>query len=74
MVVPQHQILQAGKIFEDKGYTWKTVVEAFKDKDLDEAMALENARLSRILQSQDYDFEKRAPILWTPSADYRVDY
>ena len=72
--VPGIGIKRAVTLFEDKGYTWKTVVEAFKDKDLDEAMALENARLSRILQSQDYDFEKRAPILWTPSADYRVDY
>ena len=72
--VPGIGVKRAVALFEEKGYTWKTVVEAFKDKDLDEATALENARLSRILQTQDYDFVKQQPILWTPSSDYRADY
>ncbi len=71
--VPGIGIKRAVTLFEEKGYTWKAVVEAFADKDLDEAVALENARLARILQSQDYDFATPGPILWTPSADYRAD-
>ena len=71
--VPGIGIKRAVTLFEEKGYTWKAVVEAFADKDLDEAVALENARLARILQCQDYDFSAPAPILWTTSADYRAD-
>ena len=35
--------------------------------------ALVNARLARILTVDDYDSEKKEPILWTPGADYRID-
>ena len=71
--VPGIGIKRAVTLFEEKGYTWKAVVEAFDDKDLSEDVALENARLARILQCTDYDFDKREPILWTPAANYRVD-
>ena len=71
--VPGVGIKKAQKIFEEKGYTWKAVVETFKEKDMTEADALCNARLARILTTDDYDYEKKEPILWTPSADYRVD-
>jgi DNA polymerase-1 len=71
--VPGIGIKRAVTLFEEKGYTWKAVVEAFADKDLAESAALENARLARILQATDYDFSTRQPILWTPSADYRAD-
>ena len=71
--VPGIGIKKAQKIFEEKGYTWKAVVETFKEKDMTEADALCNARLARILTTDDYDYEKKEPILWTPSADYRVD-
>tara|TARA_R100000781_G_scaffold1255_1_gene2033 strand:- start:395 stop:1165 length:771 start_codon:yes stop_codon:yes gene_type:complete len=66
-------IKRATTIFEDKGYSWKTVVGMFEDKDLTEDDALTNARLARILTVDDYDFEKRKPIPWTPKADYRID-
>ena len=71
--VPGIGIKRAVTLFEEKGYTWKAVVEAFKDKDLDEDIALENARLARILQCTDYDFESKNPILWSPAPDYRVN-
>jgi len=71
--VPGIGIKRAVALFEEKGYTWKAVVEAFADKDLDESAALENARLARILQATDYDFSTKQPILWSPAADYRVD-
>ena len=32
-----------------------------------------NARLARILTVDDYDFDKKEPKLWTPTADYRID-
>jgi len=35
--------------------------------------ALVNARLARILTVEDYDFQNKRPIPWTPSADYRID-
>jgi DNA polymerase-1 len=66
-------IKRAIALFEEKGYSWKTVVEAFAEKDLSEEVALENARLAKILRCTDYDFIDRNPILWTPSSDYKVD-
>jgi len=71
--VPGIGVKRAVTLFEEKGYSWKTVVEAFADKDLSEDIALENARLAKILTADDYDFDKQQPILWSPSADYRVD-
>jgi len=71
--VPGIGVKRAVSLFEEKGYTWKTVVEAFKEKDLSEEVALINARLARILTTEDYDHEKREPILWNPSANYKVD-
>ena len=71
--VPGIGIKRAVTLFEEKGYTWKAVVEAFAEKDLSEDVALENARLARILQCTDYDSVEQQPILWTPAADYKVD-
>ena len=61
--VPGIGIKRAAALFEEKGYTWKAVVEAFADKDLSEDVALENARLARILQCTDYDTATSKPIL-----------
>ncbi len=66
-------VKRATTIFENKGYSWKTVVETFKEKDLTEEDALINARLARILTVDDYDFTNNKPIPWTPRADYKVD-
>lgn len=71
--VPGIGVKRAVTLFEEKGYSWKTVVQAFADKDLSEDVALENARLAKILTADDYDFDNQQPILWSPSADYRVD-
>ena len=57
--VPGIGIKRAVTLFEEKGYTWKAVVEAFAEKDLSEDVALENARLARILQCTDYDFSRK---------------
>ena len=66
--VPGIGIKRAAALFEEKGYTWKTIVSAFADKDLSEDVALENARLAKILQCEDYDFDKQEPRLFTPNA------
>ena len=66
--VPGIGIKRAVALFEEHGYNWKTVVDAFKAKDLGEDVALQNARLARILQHTDYDFKEERPILWTPSS------
>ena len=71
--VPGIGVNRAQSLFEEKGYSWKTVVDAFKDRDLDEEVALTNARLARILTAEDYDFEQKQPILWSPGSDYRID-
>jgi 5'-3' exonuclease len=72
--VPGIGIKRAEALFEKEGYTWETVVKAFADKDLDEAVALQNARLAKILQCTDYDFTNQEPRLWTPSPSSRNDY
>ena len=71
--VPGIGIKRAEQIFKLKGYTWKAVVETFEDKGMTEEDAITNARLARILTTDDYDSEKKKPILWTASADYKID-
>tara|TARA_B100000945_G_scaffold152850_1_gene122597 strand:- start:1329 stop:2066 length:738 start_codon:yes stop_codon:yes gene_type:complete len=71
--VPGIGVKRAVALFEEKGYSWKTVVEAFEEKGLSEDIALENARLARILTNEDYDDEKMEPVLWSPGPDYRID-
>ena len=71
--VPGIGVKRAETLFNKEGYSWKTVVKAFKDKDLTEEDALVNARLARILTVDDYDFTKNRPILWSPSSNYRIN-
>ena len=71
--VPGIGVKRAETLFKKEGYSWKTVVKAFTDKDLTEKDALVNARLARILTVDDYDFKKNRPILWNPSPSYSVN-
>ena len=66
-------VKRAVSLFEDKGYSWKTVVDAFVEKGHTEEEALINARLAKILTVEDYDFEKRKPKLWSPASSYKVN-
>jgi DNA polymerase-1 len=66
-------VKRAEALFKEKGYSWKTVVEAFVEKGHTEEEALTNARLAKILTADDYDFKKKRPILWSPKADYKID-
>ena len=66
-------VKRAVSLFEEKGYTWKTVVNAFVEKGHTEEEALVNARLAKILTAEDYDFKKKRPILWSPTTDYKIN-
>ena len=70
--VPGIGVKKAEKIFEEKGYTGKAVVETFEEKDMTEEDALCNARLARILTAEDYNFDTKEPILWTPPIEYAI--
>ena len=71
--IPGIGIKRATQMFEEKGWSWKTLRDAFKEKGLSEDVALMNARLAKILTTDDYDHEKAEPILWNPSADYCIN-
>ena len=71
--VPGIGVKRAAALFDKKGYSWKTVVQAFEDKDLTEKDALINAQLAKILTADDYDFAKKRPILWNPRPDYQIN-
>ena len=63
-------VKRAISLFEDKGYSWQTVIGAFSN-DIEEALV--NARLARILTVDDYDFKRKQPILWSPASDYKIN-
>lgn len=71
--IPGIGIKRAEALLEANGATWKTVVEAFADKGLDEDVALKNARLAKILQADDYDYTTHKPRPWTPPTDSGTD-
>ena len=55
---------KAAQLLDEKGATWKTVVDAFASKGLSEEVAIENARLARILRDGEYNFETKEVKLW----------
>ena len=66
--VPGIGIKRAADLLDKHGDNWKTVVDAFMEKGLDESVALQNARLAKILQVEDYDFTNQTVRPWTPSS------
>lgn len=71
--IPGIGIKRAEALLDEHGATWQTVVDAFAAKDLNEEVALLNARLAKILQHDDYDFTNQKPRLWDPRSNCRVD-
>ena len=65
--VPGFGVKRAAAFFEENGYTWNSVVQAFGSKGLEESDALQNARLAKILQHTDYDFDTESVKLWSPT-------
>lgn len=45
---------------------WDAVVSQYEAAGLSETVALQQARVARILQANDYDMKKKEVILWTP--------
>ena len=52
----------------DASPTWAAVVAAYAKAGLSEEVALENARVARILQAGEYNFANGEALLWTPPA------
>ncbi len=52
----------------DEDIAWKVVEKAYRKAKLGEDVALMNARVARILRTEDFDFKNREVILWTPGA------
>ena len=55
---------KADRLLQENGATWQTVVDAFSDQGLGEEVAIENARLARILRDGEYDFKTKEVALW----------
>ena len=62
--VPSIGVKRANALLDAEGCTWETVVKAFKSKDEGEDIALQNARLAKILQYENYP--NGIIELWTP--------
>jgi DNA polymerase-1 len=71
--VPGIGIKRAAALLDQNGETWQTVLDAFLEKELDEEVALMNARLAKILQVNDYDFSLQQPILWSSSSSAGIE-
>jgi len=56
--------VKADRILEQHGSTWETVVKTFEKHGLSEEVAIENARLARILRNGEYNFETKEVKLW----------
>ena len=66
---PGFGVKTSTKFFDQHGYTWSSVVKAFESKGLTEDLALQNARLAKILTNDDYDRRTQLPILYSPDAE-----
>jgi 5'-3' exonuclease len=66
--IPGIGIKRAAALLDAHGDNWKTVVDAFAEKGLDESVALLNARLAKILQCEDYDFSTQQIRPWLPTS------
>ena len=58
---------KAEKILEDSEDYWASIVAAFEKAGLNEDVALENARLARILRAEDFNPLTQEVILWEPN-------
>ena len=60
-------VKRASDILNKHKTPWSAVCKAYEDKGLSDDDALMNARLAKILQHEDYDYEKEQVILWSPN-------
>lgn len=71
--IPTIGVKRALSLLDKNGWSWETVVKAYESKGLTEEDALLNARLAKILHSENYDEEKGTISYWTPAPGYRLD-
>lgn len=73
---PYIGVKRAKKLFDEmKPFEtyWEVVVKAYEAKGLTEENALQQARVARILQKNDWDFKRNTHILWTPPSSNIMD-
>ena len=59
-------VKRATELLNKHGNKWEAICQAYKERGLSDDDALLNARLAKILQHTDYDYDRKEPILWTP--------
>ena len=59
-------VKRASDILNKHADPWPAVCKAYNDKGLSDDDALLNARLAKILQHENYDYDRQQPILWSP--------
>ena len=59
-------VKRATELLNKHGNKWEAICNAYKERGLSDDDALLNARLAKILQHTDYDYDRQKPILWTP--------
>jgi len=59
-------VKRATELLDKNENKWEAVCKAYRDRGLSDDDALLNARLAKILQHTDYDYDHEEPILWTP--------
>ena len=72
--IPTIGVKRAITLLNKNGWSWETVVEAYKSKDLTAKDALLNARLAKILQHENYDERTGTITHWTPTTGSRADH
>lgn len=60
--------VKAAKVMDsvEDGDYWSAIVATYEKAGLTDIDAIANARMARILWAEDYNFDKREPIAWTP--------
>lgn len=60
--------VKAQKLLENAADPWRVIVDAYGKAGLNEAAALQQARVARICRYTDYNFKKGEVIPWTPNS------
>ena len=59
-------VKRAADLLNKHDSKWEAICKAFRERGLSYDDALLNARLAKILQHENYDYDREEPILWTP--------
>ena len=64
--IPGIGVKRASDLLNKHDSKWEAICQAFRERGLSDDDALINARLAKILQHDNYDYDREEPILWTP--------